>query len=409
MTSNQIAQSENLKNRANATVDARRDELISLSTTIHSNPEIAFHEFKSSALLCDTLEHAGFAVTRGVGGLATAFRAEAYGIGDGPTIALLAEYDALPELGHACGHNIMAAAAIGAGIAAQSVLAELPGRVVVIGTPAEEGGGGKVTLVEKGIFNDVDAAMIVHPSGRTIVVRGSLASTRLFLEFRGRAAHAAAAPEDGINALEAVILTFNNVNALRLHLRSDARVHGIITSGGTAANIIPDYAAAQFSVRAAKQGYAQQVLRRVIQCAEAGAAATGATLKYSTNPSYAELVPNMTLAQAFTENWESIGVHVHEPRPFERGGSTDMGNVSQIVPAIHAYIKIVGEGVGGHTIEFCQASISPMGHEGLIHAAKGMAMTAIDLLSNSELMARVKKEFDETVEKQQIERLGRFE
>jgi amidohydrolase len=397
------------KQSAIAKIDALRDDLIGISTTIHSNPETAFQEFKSSALLCDTLEQAGFAVTRGVGGLETAFRAEAYGVGDGPTIALLAEYDALPELGHACGHNIMGTAAIGAAVAVKSILAELPGRVVVIGTPAEEGGGGKVILVEKGIFNDVDAAMIVHPSGRTIVVRGSLASTRLFLEFRGRASHAAAAPEDGINALEAVILTFNNVNALRLHLRSDARVHGIITSGGTAANIIPDYAAAQFSVRAAKQRYAQQVLRRVIQCAEAGAAATGATVKYSTNPSYAELIPNMTLAQAFTENWESIGVHVAEPRPYERGGSTDMGNVSQIVPAIHAYIKIVGEGVGGHTNEFRQASVAPMGHEGLIHAAKGMAMTAIDLLSNPELMARVKKEFDETVEKQQTERLGRFE
>jgi len=399
----------NLKERANATIDAQRDALINISTTIHANPEIAFQEFKASALLCDTLERSGFAVTRGVGGLETAFRAEAYGNGDGPTVALLAEYDALPELGHACGHNIMGTAAIGAALAAKSVLAELPGRVVVIGTPAEEGGGGKVILVENGIFNDVDVAMIVHPSGRTIVVRGSLASTRLFLEFSGRASHAAAAPEDGINALEAVILTFNNVNGLRLHLRPDARVHGIITHGGTAANIIPDYAAAQFSVRAAKQGYAQQVLRRVIQCAEAGAAATGATVKFSTNPSYAELIPNMTLAQAFTENWESVGVRVDEPRLQERGGSTDMGNVSHVVPAIHPYIKIAPDGVGGHTIEFREAAISPLGHEGLIYAVKGMAMTAIDLLGNPELMTRVKDEFTETVQKQRVERLGKFE
>ena len=401
--------SASLKQSVIAKIDASRDDLISISTTIHSNPETAFQEFKSSALLCDTLEQAGFAVTRGVGGLETAFRAEAYGVGEGPTVALLAEYDALPELGHACGHNIMGTASIGAALAVKSVLAELPGRLVVIGTPAEEGGGGKVILVEKGIFNDVDAAMIVHPSGRTMTVRGSLASTRLFLEFSGRASHAAAAPEDGINALEAVILTFNNVNALRLHLRSDARVHGIITSGGTAANIIPDYAAAQFSVRAAKNGYAQQVLRRVVQCAEAGAAATGATLNYSTRPSYAELIPNLTLAQAFAANWEAIGVRVHEARLDERMGSTDMGNVSHVVPAIHPYIHIVKEGVGGHTIEFREASISPRGHQGLISAAKGMAMTTIDLLGNPELMARVKNEFVETVQKQQVERLGRFE
>lgn len=398
-----------LKQRALAYLDAQRAHLIHISATIHANPEIAFQEFQASALLCDELERAGFRVTRGVGGLPTAFRAEADGAGAGAAIALLAEYDALPELGHACGHNLMGSATLGAALALKSVLAELPGRIVVVGTPAEEGGGGKVILVERGIFNDVDAAMIVHPAGRTMVARGSLASTRLFLEFSGKASHAAAAPEEGINALEAVILTFNNVNALRLHLRPDARVHGIITSGGTAANIIPDYAAAQFSVRAAKQGYAEHVLRRVIQCAEAGAAATGATLKYSTKPSYAELIPNLTLARAFAANWATLGVQVIDPRPTDRMGSTDMGNVSHVVPAIHPYIKITTEGIGGHTPEFRDAAISPLANEGLILAAKGMAMTTIDLLSDAALMARVKQEFAETVQKQKIERLGKFE
>jgi amidohydrolase len=398
-----------LKHRALAFIDAQRDHLIHISTTLHANPEVAFQEFKSSALLCDELERAGFAVTRGIADLPTAFRAEAYGNGAGPTIALLAEYDALPELGHACGHNIMGTATLGAALALKQVLAELPGRVVVIGTPAEEGGGGKVLLVEHGIFNDVDAAMIVHPSNRNMVARGSLASTRLFLEFSGKASHAAAAPEEGINALEAVILTFNNVNALRLHLRPDARVHGIITHGGTAANIIPDYAAAQFSVRAATQGYAQDVLRRVIQCAQAGAAATGATLKYSTKPSYAELIPNLTLARAFAENWKTLGIDITDPRPTDRMGSTDMGNVSHVVPAIHPYIKITTEGIGGHTPEFRDAAISPLGHEGMILAAKGMAMTTIDLLTDPDLMSRIKAEFTENVLKQKVERLGRFE
>ena len=382
-----------LKQRAIATIDARRDDLIQISATLHANPEIAFQEFQAAALLGQTLEAHGFTVERGAGGLETAFRAEARGSGDGPTIALLAEYDALPELGHACGHNIIAASAIGAGIAVQSVLEQLPGRVVVIGTPAEEGGGGKIILLEHGGFAGVDAAMMVHPSSYTLTTRTSLASNRLTIEFTGKASHAAAAPDEGVNALQAVILTFNNVNALRLHLKPDARVHGIITHGGTVANIIPDYAAAEFSVRAAQQSYAQEVLQRVIQCAEAGGTATGAQLKYTIKPGYAEMLPNPTLASLFAANWRAIGVEVQEPRPNERMGSTDMGNVSQALPALHPYIAIAPESVAGHTVEFHAASISPAGHEGLLNAAKALAMTTIDLLSSPELMQQAKQEF----------------
>ncbi len=384
-----------LKQRAIQAVDARRDELIRISTTIHANPEVAFQEFQAAALLCDALQAGGFQVARGIAGLDTAFRAERRGSGDGPTIAFLAEYDALPELGHACGHNIMGTAAVGAALALAAVLDQLPGRVVVIGTPAEEGGGGKVLLVERGVFADVDAAMIVHPSARTMVARGSLASMRLVFEFTGKASHAAAAPEEGINALEAVILTFNNVNALRLHLKPDARVHGIITHGGSAANIIPEYAAAQFSVRAAKQMYARHVLERVTQCAEAGATATGATLKTTLKMGYAEMIPNLTLAHAFAANWEMLGILVNEPRWGEPMGSTDMGNVSHAVPAIHPYIYI-GD-FAGHTPEFRDAAIAPAAHAGLLQAAKGMAMTAVDLLSDPDLMARVQREFADTV------------
>jgi len=274
---------------------------------------------------------------------------------------------------------------------------ELPGRVLVIGTPAEEGGGGKLILLEHGVFGDVDAAMMVHPSSRTMVERSSLASSRLMVEFAGKASHAAAAPEDGINALEAVILTFNNVNALRLHLKSDARVHGIITHGGTAANIIPEYAAAIFSVRAAKQDYADEILQRVIQCAQAAGIATGAQLTHSTTPGYAEMIPNLVMARLFAENWRAIGVEVHDPRAHERMGSTDMGNVSQAVPSLHAYIAIASDGIAGHTVEFRVASITPAAHEGTLNAAKGMAMTAIDLLSSPETMQKAKQEFAATV------------
>ena len=382
-----------LKPRVIAAVDGMRDELIQISMTLHANPEIAFEEVRSAALLCDTLEKHGFAVERGVGDLPTAFRAEAKGNGTEPTIAILAEYDALREIGHACGHNIIGTAAIGAGIAAKTVLDQLPGRVLVIGTPAEEGGGGKIKLLDRGVFHDVDAAMMVHPSGYTMVNRASLASNRLKIEFTGKASHAAGSPEDGINALEAVILTFNNINALRLHLKPDARVHGIITHGGTAVNIIPEYAAAQFSVRARTQRYADQILARVIQCAEAGATATGAQLQYTVTPGYLDIVPNGVMARRFAENWRAIGVQVHEPRPNERIGSTDMGNVSHALPAIHPYIAIAPDGTPGHSVEFREAAISPDGHAGLLNAAKAMAMTTIDLLSDRQLMQQVKQEF----------------
>lgn len=265
-----------LKERTITIIDSMRDDFIRISSTIQANPEIAFQEFKSAALLCGALESHGFAVERGAGGLETAFIAEVTEKKEGPTIAILAEYYALPELGHACGHNIIGTSAIAAGIALSKIIKDLPGRVVVIGTPAEEGGGGKVILLQNGVFEGVDAAMMVHPAGRTMVDRGSLASMRLTIEFKGKASHAAAAPEDGINALEAVILTFNNVNALRLHLKSDARVHGIITNDGSAENVIPEFASAIFSIRAASQAYAQEVLERVIQCAQVAGIATGA-------------------------------------------------------------------------------------------------------------------------------------
>ncbi|MBI3737427.1 MAG: peptidase dimerization domain-containing protein, partial [Chloroflexi bacterium] len=251
---------------------------------------------------------------------------------------------------------------------------------------------GKLILLERGAFKDVDAAMMFHPASRTMTTRGSLASTRLKIEFIGKASHAAAAPEDGINALEAVILTFNNVNALRLHLKSDARVHGIITNGGSAANIIPEYAAATFSVRAASQKYARQVLDRVVACAQAAATATGAELKFSTKPGYSEIIPNPTMARVFAENLRALGIEVNEPRANERMGSTDMGNVSQAIPAIHPYLAITPNGIAGHTVEFRQSAISPAGMQGMLDAAKAMAMTAIDLLREPALLQNAKAE-----------------
>lgn len=384
---------DTLKQRAIETIDALRPDLIQLSETIHANPELAFKEHQSSARLCQALEQYGFAVTRGIGGLETAFRAEIRGPRPGPTVAILAEYDALPEIGHACGHNIICTAAVGAGAAVQRLMPELSGRVIVMGTPAEEGGSGKIILLKHGAFDGVDVSMLVHPAARTMVTRGSLATVRVTLEYYGKASHAAAAPEDGINALEAVLAAFHNINALRLHLKADARVHGIITHGGKAANVIPDYAAAQFSVRAATRAYLEDITRRVIECAQAGATATGARLETTVDEGLAEIIPNRTLARAFADNWHAVGVEVQEPRVNERMGSTDHGDVSHVVPSIHPYIAIVPEGTGGHTVAFREAAVSPAGHAGMLNAAKGLAMTTIDLLTNDKLMQAIQNEF----------------
>ena len=387
---------EALKQRVIDEVEARREELIRVADTLFANPEIAFEEFESAALLSGVLEENGFAVERGVAGLETAFVATLRGRADTPRVAFLAEYDALPELGHACGHNLIGTAALGAGLAMKAVLPELEGTIQVIGTPAEERGGGKVILVQGGVFERVDAAMMVHPSGRNMTRRKSLTSHKIGIEFFGRAAHAAAWPDAGINALDAVIQTFNGINALRQHLRDDARIHGIITHGGRVTNIVPDYAAAQFGVRAADVGYAEQIIEKIRACAEGAARATGARLEFETQEAYyANMMPNPKLADLMDANMVALGIEVRLPLPNERMGSSDMGNVSQTVPALHPYIAIGPEDLAGHTVEFREAAGSLAGHEGMIKAAKAMAMTAVDLLAAPANLAEVKRAFQE--------------
>ena len=393
---------DRLKRRVVAGVDARREELIRISDTIHANPELAFEEFAAAALLCDALEENGFAVERGVAGLETAFVATLRAEDSGPTVAFLAEYDALPGLGHACGHNIIAAAALGAGLVMKTVLSDLAGTVQVIGTPAEEGGGGKAIMVDAGIFANVDAALMVHPSGRNLVGRKALTAVPISIEFFGKAAHAAAIPDEGINALEAMLLTFNGINALRQHLRDDARIHGIITHGGDAPNIVPDYTKARFIVRAADTPYAMGVLERVRVCAEGAARATGARVELKqTGPRYDARMPNRKLVALFKDNMEALGLDVTVATGDERMGSSDIGNVSQVIPAIHPYIAIGPEEIGGHTVEFREASASPAGREGLINAAKAMAMTAVDLLAVPANVNEAKKAFEEQKRRQE--------
>jgi amidohydrolase len=385
---------DELKQRIVDDVDARRDALIRTSDTIHANPELAFQEFEAVALLTSILEQEGFAVQRGVAGLETAFVASYTSQkGDRPVVAILAEYDALAELGHACGHNIIGTSSVGAGLAVQSVLDQLPGTIQVVGTPAEEGGAGKVIMAEAGIFDGVDVAMMVHPSTRTMTRRTSLACYDLKMEFFGQAAHAAGSPDKGINALDACILTYNNVSLLRQQLTDDVRIHGIITHGGAAPNIIPDYVAAEFLVRAAEKDDALVVLDKVEDCARAGALAAGAEVKLTRgNEYYANMVPSTVLADLFDVNLTALGREVQLPEPSGRMGSTDMGNVSHVVPALHPYVTIAPDEVAGHSPEFRAAAASPEGHAGLLDAAKALAMTAIDLFSSPELVDAAWKE-----------------
>jgi amidohydrolase len=387
---------ERLKDRAIAEIDARRDELIRISDTIHANPELGFEEFQAAALLTGVLEQNGFSVERGVAGMETAFIATAHGRDDGPTVAFLGEYDALAGLGHACGHNIIGAAAAGAGLAMKAILPELAGTIQVIGTPAEEGGGGKALMVEARVFEAVDAAMMIHPGGRNLLGRLALTAYGVTVEFFGKAAHAAAEPDEGINALDALILTYNAIGALRQHLRDDARIHGIITHGGDAPNIVPEYTRAELIVRAADTPYATEVLEKVRACAEGAAMATGARLAFKlSGPRYDARMPNPTLVNLFKENLIALGLDVELATGEERMGSSDIGNVSQVVPTIHPYIAIGPKEIGGHTVEFREAAASPSGHAGLLNAARALAMTAVDLLAEPANLAEAKRTFAE--------------
>jgi len=382
-----------VKERVKDEIDSGQELLWGISTKLFNHPEIAFKEFKACELLTKTLHEAGYTIEVGIGGLETAFRAS---VGDKVrgTIAILAEYDALVGLGHACGHNLIAAAAIGAGIGLAAIKPELPGQVQVIGTPAEEGGGGKIILANAGIFTNVDAAMMFHPASKNMVLRGSLASAKLTIEFFGKAAHASAAPEEGINALDAVLLTFNNINALRQTLTSKDRIAGIITNGGEACNIVPAYASAKFSIRGKSAKRRDILVEKVIACAQSGAQAIGCQLTYNVSPGYAEIIPNRIMANMFRTNLELLGRVVVDPDPNERMGSTDMGDLSHLVPSIHPYLSVAPENVAGHTIEFRDFCISDSGKSAMLDAAKALAMTTIDLFSDPENLSRAKQELD---------------
>jgi amidohydrolase len=386
------ASRDQLKAQAVAAVDAEREQLIDLSVRIHRNPEIGFQEEKASQWLCEYLEQHGFQIERAYCGLDTAFKAVA---GEGvPRVAFLAEYDALPGLGHACGHNIIAASSAGAAVAVAGLLSDVGGSVVVIGTPAEEIHGGKAIMAKRGAFDGLDAVMMFHPGSRNAVFTGALACASLSVEYFGRESHAATRPEAGINALDAVIVAYNAINSLRQQIPDTARIHGIITDGGEAPNVIPGHAAASFLVRAADEVYLEELKEKVISCFRAGAEATGARLEYRwAEVQYAPLRPNRPLAEACRDNLMRRGRETADSAPLGGLGSTDVGNVSLVAPTIHPSIAIAPRGVVIHTPDFARIAASEEGHRGLLDAAKVLAMTAVDVQTDNGLRDRVREYF----------------
>ena len=382
-----------LKDSISQAVDQLGDELEALSRQIHDHPELAYEEVKACGWLSDFLAKQGYKVERGVGGVETAFRATIE-TGLGPTIAILCEYDALPGIGHACGHNVIATSGAGAGAALAAVRAQLPkGRIQVIGTPAEEGGGGKVKLIKAGVFKDVDCAMMIHGFDRTILHQDLLGIARGTFEFTGKASHASADPWEGVNALDAVIAMYNSVSMLRQQVRPDCRIHGIITSGGAAANIIPEYAAAVFYVRAPRIDTMWDLFKRVSAAAEGAARATGCTLKITQHDSvYEPMKSSRVMLDLFAANMKTAGLIEGAPIP-DRLGSSDIGNVSQVIPAIQPMVAIAPTGMAIHTREFADAAVKPLARAGMVAAAKTMALTTFDLLAEPARVKAAKDEF----------------
>ncbi|MFC4100103.1 M20 family metallopeptidase [Paenibacillus xanthanilyticus] len=367
-----------------------------ISRYIGANPELGNKEFLAAAKLTEELERQGFQVERGVLGLETAFIGT-YDTGrPGPIAAFLCEYDALPEVGHACGHHMICIMSLAAGAALKSVADATGGIIRIYGTPAEETNGAKVTMAAAGLFDDCDFALMAHPYYKFEKSGSSLAMDAIQFEYFGQTAHAAASPHEGVNALDAVIQLFNAINAMRQQTRPDARIHGIIDNGGTAPNVIPGYASAKFYARSASRPYTNELTEKLKRCAEGAALQTGCTLKWNHYElSYDELRTNETLSDVFTSNLLEAGIPERDITTGVDHGSLDLGNVSLRCPAIHPYVKIVEERYLLHTVEFRDAAMTERALERMIFGAKMLAATAYDVMTNPELLADIKAEFDQ--------------
>jgi amidohydrolase len=388
-----------LKKDVAAAIDGMREELLALSHAIHGEPELALEEYKAAARLTGAVEAHGLTVQREAFGLATAFAAE---FGErGPTIAILSEYDALPGIGHACGHNIIATAGLGAAMALAKLGGRMKGRVRYMGTPAEERFGGKEMMAREGAFERIDAAMMMHPSSMNLVTMPSIAISEVEVIYHGKSAHASAMPYRGVNALDAVVTAYQSIAQLRQHIKNSERIHGIITEGGLAANIVPERAACRFYVRAADAHELATLRLRVQACFDAGALATGCRAEVHWGATdYLDIKTNWPMAESYVRNAEALGREFFplEKLPAGYAGSTDMGNVSHRVPSIHPMLAVAPPGVIIHNPEFARWAASDKGDAAVIDGAKSLAFTALDLMNDAELMERVTADFDATAE-----------
>lgn len=379
-------------------IDQIKDELITLGKTIHQNPELAFNEYNAVENITTMLIKYGFTIEKGKGQLETAFKAEYNGKGEGPVVAFLAEYDALPEIGHGCGHNLIATMAVGAAIGLREVINDIDGKIVVLGTPAEEGGGGKILMLEEGYFDDIDYALMMHPCVNNMIARGGLATIGIKIEYYGKSVHSAY-PEGGINALQAVIQTFNMIDQFRALFPLKTNISGIITNGGKASNIIPDYASCEFTLRVDTvkdlkivEGYIDHIVESIENL-------IGVKSNLEKSMVYTERYPNRCIDERLKKNIAQFGVDMKYPDPDMKYGSSDIGNVSLKVPTIHSYIKIADKGVNSHSMDFTKASNSSRAYEEIIKATKAMALTGFDILTDENLRENINKEFINTVPK----------
>jgi amidohydrolase len=377
------------------TIEREASALTKLSRDIHANPELRFEEHKAAAWIAETLEKRGFKVEKGLAGMPTALRTSKTNTGGKKArIAILGEYDALPDIGHACGHNLIAASAVGAFLGAAAVVEKAGGELIFLGTPAEEGGGGKIKMIQDGVFEGIDAAMMFHPFDRDLLAHPALASVWIKMLFKGEPAHAAAAPHDGKSALQACMDTFRLIDGQRVRFRDGVRVHGYITNGGQAVNIIPELASCEFSVRARDIEELARVRAIVERCAKASALASEVNVELSARQGYRDMRNNMTMARCFGQHLGALGRPARETDDRVGAGSTDMGDVSHVVPSIHPYLAIVNENEAlCHQHAFAHAAASDRGITTAMTAAKAMARTAVELLMDDSLRANVRAEW----------------
>ncbi len=376
-------------------IDQLSDTLIEVSRDIHAHPELAFVEHRAQNTLCQALEAQGMPTERGVFTLETAFESRFGEASSGPTVAVLAEYDALPGIGHACGHNLIATSALGAALGLAAVRESLPGQVRLLGTPAEEKGGGKELMARAGAFTGVDAAMMIHPAGVNLTTMPCICVAEVEVVYHGRSAHASAMPHKGINALDGLLIAYQAISNLRQHIRDTERIHGVITDGGRAPNIVPDRSAAEFYVRARDEQALAKLKPRVQACFEAGATASGCKVEVNwAGVDYLDLNSNGPLAARFQHHGEALGRHFESVEKFGGSGSTDMGNVSHRVPSIHPMLACAPPNVVIHHPEFATWAGSEMGDQAALDGAKALALTAADFLLDRTLQSASQRAFE---------------